>query len=62
MSENVEKSLGWMRQPRLTSPFFRSTLDSVKAVMALLDVVRPRVPFDPIAGSCAAPRHEAPKP
>jgi hypothetical protein len=31
-------------------------------MMEALDVARPRVPFDPIAGSTAAAYREAPKP
>jgi hypothetical protein len=47
----------------LTIEFFLATLLSVKAVLTPLDVTRPRVPFDPIAGSNArAPVcDEAPK-
>jgi hypothetical protein len=46
----------------LTSRVFRVTFWRVKAMMALLDVARPRVPFDPIAGSTGPACHEAPQP
>jgi hypothetical protein len=46
---------------RLTIDFFLVTFHPVKAVRTPLVVTRPRVPFDPIAGSTAPALDEAPR-